>query len=42
MKAFLAACVAIAVIGYGAHYVLDRSGFTSAERTARDSTVRLD
>lgn len=42
MKSFLAACVAIAVIAIGAHFALDRAGFSSAEMTTDHATVRLD
>ncbi|WP_268968556.1 hypothetical protein [Palleronia pontilimi] len=41
MKAFLLALVAIAVVSFGANFVLtDVIGFSSAQRTASDS-VRL-
>jgi hypothetical protein len=42
MKSFLAACVAIAIIGYGAHYALERADFSSADVTSDRATVRLD
>ena len=41
MKAFLFACIAIAVIAVGASYTLDTIGWSSAERAAAPS-VRLD
>ncbi len=42
MKSFVLACAAIALITVGAHYTLDRSGFSAAERTAQPASVRLD
>ena len=42
MKAFIAACAAIVVIGVGAHYVLNSAGYTTAEKLSRDATVDLD
>jgi hypothetical protein len=42
MKSFLAACVAIALIAWGAHYGLERVQFSSADRTSDPATVRLD
>ena len=42
MKSFIAACAAVALIAFGAHYALDRAGFTSAEQAAHDVAVRLD
>ena len=41
MKAFLLASAAIVVIAIGADLVLDRIGFSSAERNA-GANVRLD
>lgn len=41
MKAFLAACVAMAVITFGSAYGLGQAGFSAAERTS-GAAVRLD
>ncbi len=41
MKSFLAAIVALAVIGVGAYFALDEVGYSSAERLSAPS-VRLD
>ena len=41
MNAFLAALAAIAVIGVGAYFALQETGFSSSERQAAPS-VRLD
>ncbi len=41
MKAFLAACVAMAVIAVGANLILNSSGFSSKEQAAGNA-VRLN
>ncbi len=42
MKSFVLACSAIALITVAASYTLERSGFSSADRTAQPASVRLD
>ncbi len=42
MKSFLAACVAIALLAYLAHYGFERAGFSSAQVQSDRQTVRLD
>jgi hypothetical protein len=41
MRAFLSAVVALIVISVGSEYALRELGWTSAERAAATSTVRL-
>ncbi len=41
MKAFIFACLAIAVVAISASFALDTIGWSSAERTVA-ATVRLD
>ncbi len=42
MKAFIFACLAIAVVAVGANLALERAGWSSAERTTQAASVRLD
>lgn len=42
MKSFIAACAAIVLIGFGAHYALQNAGFSSAEVQSLPATVSLD
>lgn len=42
MKSFLAACAAVVLIAFGAHYSLEQADFSSADRTTDRASVRLD
>ena len=42
MKSFLAACVAVALLAWGAQYGLERAGFSSAQVQSDRQSVRLD